>query len=431
MQFATGVVRFLRRVWKDEAGFVISAELVLVGSLVVIGLVVGLTSLRNQVVQELADVGQAIGSVNQSYAYPGIMKPCMAWTGGSFYLDKIDFCQDGGKQVPGNEPGGLMLRLWPNGAPTMPTGGEWDGREACGCCKEEPAASVSAASPWVGYPACYVRADVRMEADALGRLDPKAKAALVNYQLVVFIDADRYEAFQARLVEHLGTTALRRGQWSPAITERKGRVSVEQGCLPPGCQYEAVIDVKPGSCFQPGDWGTDLADLGRETIVLVNTARDHRNGQIRWSWFHMRRPEHSVRSGLEVKVEFLGADGRVVGQDVVPVCVGYNWSPPGLEVFDVFNRRESDFRTLVALAGKRQEAVAAVMAARQRDPQRRAEDLLVVVSPYLALPNAGNPPCSFATRLVIPLTKKFTAEEVGRLKEIRATVLGCECAGMN
>jgi hypothetical protein len=416
--------------WTDEAGFVISAELVLVGSLVVIGLVVGLTSLRNQVVQELADVGQAIGSVNQSYAYPGVMKPCMAWSGGSYYLDKVDFCQDGGTQLPGNEPGGLMLRLWPHGIPTMPTNGELGNREAFGACNDCTGAPATALGPWGGYPACYVRADVLVEANAQGRLDAK-KAAVVNYQLAISIDADRYEAFQARLVRHLESVALRRGQWMANVSERKGRVPVDQGCLPPGCQFEGVIDVKAGLCFQPGDWGTDLADLGRETVVLVNTLRDHRNGQVRWSWFHLRRPERSLRSGLEVKVEFVGADGRLIGQDVVPVCVGYNWSPPGLEVFDIYNRRASDFRTLRTLGGKNRESVAAAVAERQRDPQRRAEDLLVMVSPYMALPNDGNPPCAYATRLVIPLTKKFTADEVGRLKEIRATVLGCESAGVN
>ena len=65
-------MKLLRRLWADEAGFVVSSELVLIATLLVIGLVVGLTSLRNQVVQELGDVAQAIANVNQSYSFSGV-----------------------------------------------------------------------------------------------------------------------------------------------------------------------------------------------------------------------------------------------------------------------------------------------------------------------------------------------------------------------
>ncbi len=122
-------MRLLRCIWTDEAGFIISAELVLVATILVIGLIVGLVSLRNQVVQELVDVGQAIGSLSQSYAFAGCESggtypPCFgtAWTDGSWYLDRIDFCQ--APQTSGNEPGGISCRVWPIGAPTTPPGGE-------------------------------------------------------------------------------------------------------------------------------------------------------------------------------------------------------------------------------------------------------------------------------------------------------------------
>ena len=62
----------VRRLWADEAGFIISAELCLVATIVVIGLIVGLVTLRNQVVQELIAVGEAIGSINTSYAFCGL-----------------------------------------------------------------------------------------------------------------------------------------------------------------------------------------------------------------------------------------------------------------------------------------------------------------------------------------------------------------------
>ncbi len=97
----------VRRLWNDEAGFIISAELVLVATIVVIGLIVGLVSVRNQIVQELVDVGQAIGNLSQSYCFGGIYKPCMAFTSGTCYTDYLDFCQTG--QVPGGTPGGIII----------------------------------------------------------------------------------------------------------------------------------------------------------------------------------------------------------------------------------------------------------------------------------------------------------------------------------
>jgi hypothetical protein len=119
----------VRRLWNDQGGFIISAELVLVATIVVIGMIVGLVSVRNQVVQELVDVGQSIGSLSQSYAFTAIgpsgtqgQSCSFAWTDGSYYLDLKDYCQ--APQTTGNEPGGISVRLWPVGAPQVPPGGE-------------------------------------------------------------------------------------------------------------------------------------------------------------------------------------------------------------------------------------------------------------------------------------------------------------------
>lgn len=81
----------LSRFWADDAGFVISSELVLVATILVIGLITGLTSVRDQVVQELGDVAGAISQVNQSYAYEGIQGHSAATTGSTF-TDLTDFC---------------------------------------------------------------------------------------------------------------------------------------------------------------------------------------------------------------------------------------------------------------------------------------------------------------------------------------------------
>ena len=105
-------MKFLRRLWADEDGFVVSAELVLVATLLVIGLVVGLTSLRNQVVQELADLGAAIGMISQGYEYTGTIKTGFAETDGSGWDDMTDECQTSdGADVDDGEPAGISVQL--------------------------------------------------------------------------------------------------------------------------------------------------------------------------------------------------------------------------------------------------------------------------------------------------------------------------------
>jgi len=107
-------MKLLRRLWTDEAGFVVSTELVLVATVLVIGLLVGLTELRNQVVQELGDVAMAIGNINQSYAYDGVLKDEVGETAGSMFHDFEDFCQvDGPDDSLLSEPAGITVRVSP------------------------------------------------------------------------------------------------------------------------------------------------------------------------------------------------------------------------------------------------------------------------------------------------------------------------------
>lgn len=56
---------------KKTAGFVVTAELLLVTTILAIGLIAGMAKLRDQTIAELADAGSAIGSINQSYTISG------------------------------------------------------------------------------------------------------------------------------------------------------------------------------------------------------------------------------------------------------------------------------------------------------------------------------------------------------------------------
>ncbi len=62
----------MMKLWNDEAGFIVSAELVLIATILVLGMIVGLVSVRDQVVQELGDIALAFGRINQSYSFSGI-----------------------------------------------------------------------------------------------------------------------------------------------------------------------------------------------------------------------------------------------------------------------------------------------------------------------------------------------------------------------
>ncbi|SFH58964.1 branched-chain amino acid aminotransferase [Planctomicrobium piriforme] len=75
----------------DEAGFIVSAELVLVSTIVVIGMVVGLSEVANGINEELEDVGAAFGSINQSYCFSGFTGH-KGWDAGSSFHDQADYC---------------------------------------------------------------------------------------------------------------------------------------------------------------------------------------------------------------------------------------------------------------------------------------------------------------------------------------------------
>ena len=85
------MLRIVKDLARDEAGFIISAELVMIATVCVLGLVVGLTCLRNAVNAEMTEVSCAIRSLDQSYYYTGFhgykCTPCgptlKAWTAGS------------------------------------------------------------------------------------------------------------------------------------------------------------------------------------------------------------------------------------------------------------------------------------------------------------------------------------------------------------
>lgn len=74
------------RFWNDQEGFVLTAETVMLGSVLVIGVIAGVSGIRTAVLQELNDVACAIGSLDQSFFFGDVRGHC-AFTAGSFFHD--------------------------------------------------------------------------------------------------------------------------------------------------------------------------------------------------------------------------------------------------------------------------------------------------------------------------------------------------------
>lgn len=85
--------------WRDDRGALIATEWVFIVTILVIGLVVGLKSVQQAVVNELEEVASAIGSLSQSYSFGGT-SGCCSYTYGSRYWDgaanhyEVDSCTE-------------------------------------------------------------------------------------------------------------------------------------------------------------------------------------------------------------------------------------------------------------------------------------------------------------------------------------------------
>ena len=97
----------LRALWNDlrhdQAGFIISAELVLVLTIGVLAIVVGLNAFAKAINQELFDLAGAFGAVSQSFFVSGFVNEhgnagfgvdcdCNSYWGGFGYVDQSDEC---------------------------------------------------------------------------------------------------------------------------------------------------------------------------------------------------------------------------------------------------------------------------------------------------------------------------------------------------
>ena len=97
---------------RSEEGFILSTEAVLIGTITVLGMIVGLAEIRNNVVQELGDYSQAVANLNQDFTYTSVTSTNVAsniQTAGASFSDSADV-----QQAAAIDANGITI----NGAPT-------------------------------------------------------------------------------------------------------------------------------------------------------------------------------------------------------------------------------------------------------------------------------------------------------------------------
>lgn len=82
------------RLYRDEDGFVASTEAVLIGTILIIGIIAGLTAVRDAVASELGDASHALMNLNHTFSYAPVITDC-GTVAGAVFLDNPDFCAPG------------------------------------------------------------------------------------------------------------------------------------------------------------------------------------------------------------------------------------------------------------------------------------------------------------------------------------------------
>ena len=96
------MMRSLHALWHDEAGFVVSAELVLIATIGVLAMVVGMSEISLAMNLELQSVASAYGPANQSSRYNGLTGN-VGLNNGNAFGDATDLC-NGSQNIVNTSP---------------------------------------------------------------------------------------------------------------------------------------------------------------------------------------------------------------------------------------------------------------------------------------------------------------------------------------
>ena len=99
------------RLRQDCHGFIVSTELMLLGSIVFFGLIAAFAATREAVISELSDVAGFSQDFNQSFSYNGATG-ASGETAGSDYLDQLDIADDA-EDLAGQADNGILFNAAP------------------------------------------------------------------------------------------------------------------------------------------------------------------------------------------------------------------------------------------------------------------------------------------------------------------------------
>ena len=71
----------LKKLWNDDRGVLEAIEFILTATVLVLGLVVGLTALRNAITTELEELANAILAISQGFSVSGLSGCCSSVDG--------------------------------------------------------------------------------------------------------------------------------------------------------------------------------------------------------------------------------------------------------------------------------------------------------------------------------------------------------------
>jgi len=79
--------KLLAKCWSDDAGAVIATEFLFLATILVVGLVSGLTAVRNAVNSEMTELANSILALNHGYSIPGQVGACGGFSEGTTVID--------------------------------------------------------------------------------------------------------------------------------------------------------------------------------------------------------------------------------------------------------------------------------------------------------------------------------------------------------
>ena len=103
-------LRIARRLFRDDDGFILSAELILMMTFLIMAAVVGFAVVKDAIATELNDVSNAIGSFDQSFTVSGLQAPSQGGVdhgtcAGFGFTDNSDTCDRQVIQISGGGGG--------------------------------------------------------------------------------------------------------------------------------------------------------------------------------------------------------------------------------------------------------------------------------------------------------------------------------------